>query len=251
MSRDQKIRPPMVAGMFYPQKKLTLEREVAMLLENAMDKHITGKVFSLIVPHAGYLYSGGVAARAYRQIMDTNLDVVVVISPSHREYFKEISIYDGYAYSTPLGNIPVDRVLALELAQIHPQIIVSEVGHRYDEHALEVQLPFLQKVLDKFGDIGPFNNIIYAEQKHSDSLIQIYEKYDLAIPENNWYDKVPEFNSVKEACEAGIIAEIENIALYDDLFSQVDNQDITTIFTSLRDASEYKHLPAFERCATR
>jgi len=150
MSRDQKIRPPMVAGMFYPQKKQTLEREVAMLLENAQEKNISGRVLSLIVPHAGYLYSGGVAARAYRQIMDTNLDVVVVISPSHREYFKEISIYDGFAYSTPLGNIPVDRELALELIQTRPQIKLSDIGHRYDEHALEVQLPFLQKVLDNF-----------------------------------------------------------------------------------------------------
>jgi MEMO1 family protein len=150
MSRDQKIRQPMVAGMFYPQKKLTLEREIAMLLENAMDKHISGKVISLIVPHAGYLYSGGVAARAYRQIIDVNIDVVVVISPSHREYFKEVSIYDGYAYSTPLGHIPVERPLALELAQTHPNIIMSDVGHRYDEHALEVQLPFLQKVIDNF-----------------------------------------------------------------------------------------------------
>ena len=93
MSRDQKIRQPMVAGMFYPQKKQTLEREIAMLLENATDKHISGNVVSLIVPHAGYLYSGGVAARAYRQIMDVNIDIVVVISPSHREYFKEVSIY--------------------------------------------------------------------------------------------------------------------------------------------------------------
>ena len=150
MSREQKIRQPMVAGMFYPQKKLTLEREVAMLLENSLDKHISGRVVSLIVPHAGYLYSGGVAARAYRQVMDTNPEVVVVISPTHREYFKEISIYDGYAYSTPLGVLPVDRMLALELAQTHPSIIISETGHRYDEHALEVQLPFLQKVLDNF-----------------------------------------------------------------------------------------------------
>ena len=132
MSRDQKIRPPMVAGMFYPQKKQTLEREVAMLLENSMEKNISGRVISLIVPHAGYLYSGGVAARAYRQVMDAKLDVVVVISPSHREYFKEVSIYDGYAYSTPLGNIPVDCVLALELTQTHPQIVLSDSGHRYD-----------------------------------------------------------------------------------------------------------------------
>jgi AmmeMemoRadiSam system protein B len=160
----------MVAGMFYPQKKLTLEREVAMLLENSMDKHISGRVISLIVPHAGYLYSGGVAARAYRQIMESKFDIVVVISPSHREYFKEVSIYDGYAYATPLGYIPVDKELASELAQFHPKIILSEIGHRHDEHALEVQLPFLQKVLDNFtllpivmGDQGKENIDALAE----------------------------------------------------------------------------------------
>ena len=162
MSRDQKIRPAMVAGMFYPQKKQTLEREVAMLLENSMDKHISGRIFSLIVPHAGYLYSGGVAARAYRQIMDTNLDVVVVISPSHREYFKEVSIYDGYAYSTPLGTLPVDKDLAQQLVEQSPQIVLSDKGHRFEEHALEVQLPFLQKVFDNFR----FVPIVMGEHSH-------------------------------------------------------------------------------------
>lgn len=150
MTTEQKIRPAMVAGMFYPQKKITLEREVAMLLENSPDKHISGRLISMIVPHAGYLYSGGVAARAYRLLMDVKLDVVVVIAPSHREYFTECSVFDGYAYSTPLGVIPVDKELTTQLAKTHPQIILSEKGHRYDEHSLEVQLPFLQKVLDKF-----------------------------------------------------------------------------------------------------
>jgi hypothetical protein len=105
-----------------------------------------------------------------------------------------------------------------------------------------------QKVLGKFGDVRPFSNIINAEQKHSDSLIQLYEKYGLTVPENDWYDKVAEYNSVQEACEAGVMAEIENIELYEELFSKVNNQDITAVFTSLRDASRDKHLPAFEKC---
>ena len=145
MSREQKIRSPLVAGMFYPQKSMTLEREVALLLENSPEKKISGRLISIIVPHAGYIYSGGVAARAYRQIMERNIDTVVVISPSHREYFKEVPIYDGYGYSTPLGVIPIDQAIAQKLSDYNPKIILSEKGHRFDEHALEVQLPFLQK----------------------------------------------------------------------------------------------------------
>jgi len=162
MSRNEKIRPPMVAGMFYPQKKQTLEREVAMLLENSPEKKIAGNLIGIIVPHAGYLYSGGVAARAFRQIMEVQPEVVVVISPSHREYFTECSIFEGIAYSTPLGDIPIEMDLAEQLAKTYPQIILSEKGHRYDEHSLEVQLPFLQKVLDSFKLIP----IVMGEQNH-------------------------------------------------------------------------------------
>jgi AmmeMemoRadiSam system protein B len=96
------------------------------------------------------MYSAGVAARAYRQIVDQDYEVVAVISPSHREYFTEISVYDGHAYSTPLGIIPVDKELAEALVDTNSQIILSEKGHRFDEHALEVQLPLLQEVLNDF-----------------------------------------------------------------------------------------------------
>ncbi len=108
-----------------------------------------------------------------------------------------------------------------------------------------------QKVLDKFGEVRPFSNIINAEKKHSDALAELFVRYSLSIPANDWYEKVPEFASVQEACRAGVDAEIENVALYDELFEKVDNQDIISVFTSLRDASEYNHLPAFERCADR
>jgi AmmeMemoRadiSam system protein B len=150
MVESPKIRPPMVAGMFYPQKKISLEREIAVYLENSPESPSSGKVVGMIVPHAGYMYSGGVATRAYRQVMGQEVETVAVISPSHREYFTEISIYDGYAYSTPLGILPVAKNIAQQLAEFSPQIILSEKGHRFEEHALEVQLPILQEVLENF-----------------------------------------------------------------------------------------------------
>ena len=139
-----------------------------------------------------------------------------------------------------LNNLPTEEISIDEL-----EALSLTLNDEYKAEAI------YQKVLDKFGDVSPFNNIINAEQKHSDSLIQIYEKYGLTVPENKWYDKVSEYNSVQEACLAGVEAEIENIALYDELFSKVDNQDIIAVFTSLRDASKDKHLPAFQRCASK
>jgi AmmeMemoRadiSam system protein B len=162
MVESPKIRPPMVAGMFYPQKKIALEREIAVYLENAPELKLGRKIFGLIAPHAGYMYSAGVATKAYRQILGSDIDVVVIISPSHREYFTEVSIYDGYGYSTPLGVLPVEKNLAHKLTDFSPQIILSEKGHRFEEHALEVQLPILQAVLENFKIIP----IVMGEHSH-------------------------------------------------------------------------------------
>ncbi len=150
MSNTQKIRHPAVAGMFYPEKKISLDQDVAMVLEESREIDVKGDIIGMVVPHAGYMYSGGVAARAYRQLVDSDIEIVVVIAPSHCEYFTEISIYDGFAYTTPLGTLPVDKDLAQQLAEQSPQIVLSEKGHRFEEHALEVQLPFLQKVIENF-----------------------------------------------------------------------------------------------------
>jgi AmmeMemoRadiSam system protein B len=150
MAHNLKIREAAVAGMFYPDKKQNLDQELAYKLEESQDLNIKGDIKALVVPHAGYMYSGGVAARAYRQIYKRDINVVVVISPSHTEYFTEISVYDGYAYVTPLGKVEVDQQLAEKIASFNSQIILSDKGHRFDEHALEVQLPFLQKVISDF-----------------------------------------------------------------------------------------------------
>jgi len=145
-----KVRKPAVAGLFYSDQKEQLQRETALYLESSWPVEIVKQVYGLVVPHAGYQYSGGVAARGYRQAVDRDFDVVVVISPSHRVYFEEISVYDGDAYRTPLGDAKVDRDLARLLEIQHPKIICSDLGHSNEEHALEVQIPFLQHVFEDF-----------------------------------------------------------------------------------------------------
>lgn len=144
------IRRPAVAGMFYSGNRATLEREVAVFLENSMPERDINHIYGIVAPHAGYMYSGGVAARAYRQVMEFDYDIVVVISPSHHVYFEKVSIYEGDYYETPLGLIPVNKEICQKLAEQDEQLILSSVGHEGEEHALEVQLPFLQHIFEEF-----------------------------------------------------------------------------------------------------
>jgi hypothetical protein len=107
-----------------------------------------------------------------------------------------------------------------------------------------------QAVIDQFGAVRPFTSIQRAEAQHSASLEFIFERYGIPLPEAVELDPVPQFDSLADACAAGAAAEIANFSLYDEWLDTVqDYPDITQVFTSLRDASEYMHLPAFERCA--
>ena len=107
-----------------------------------------------------------------------------------------------------------------------------------------------QAVIDQFGAVRPFTSIQSSETHHSDMLAFIFERYGVAVPASTPLDTVPVFASLTEACAAGAAAEIANFGLYDEWLATVqDYPDITQVFTLLRDASEFQHLPAFERCA--
>jgi len=154
------VRPPAVAGMFYEANPKILGQEIDRMLEKATLKVAEGTITALIVPHAGYIYSGLTAAYAYKLLKNKPVQTIIIISPSHREYFNGISIFNGTAYRTPLGEIPIDENLRDQLIKNDKIIVSSAHGHE-DEHAVEVQLPFLQKVQDNF-KIVP---IVMGDQK--------------------------------------------------------------------------------------
>ena len=149
MATGAATRRPAVAGMFYPADPDALRRQVRQLIDRAPKKSLEGTVRGIVSPHAGYIYSGPTAATGYAMLKGHRFDTVVVVSPSHREYFGAISVYSGDAYQTPLGTIGIDKKLRDDLVGASALIIADEAGHR-EEHAIEVQLPFLQEVLGQF-----------------------------------------------------------------------------------------------------
>lgn len=148
MNTKDIIRKPIVAGTFYPGKVQDLEETILNLLNSSTSEHLTGEIYGLVSPHAGYIYSGKIAADAYKQLRGKSYDNVIVISPSHFDEFTGCSVFFGN-YKTPLGVIPTNVELAEAIVSFSPNIIESTKGH-LREHSLEVQLPFLQLVLDNF-----------------------------------------------------------------------------------------------------
>jgi AmmeMemoRadiSam system protein B/AmmeMemoRadiSam system protein A len=145
------VRPPAVAGLFYPGDRIALAAELDELLGDV--GHFGPRLASpkaLIVPHAGYVYSGGVAAHAYDELAPARGIVrrVVMLGPAHRVAVRGLAAPGASAFATPLGEVPIDRE-ALRAVQDLRQVVVSDAAHAA-EHSLEVQLPFLQKVLGAF-----------------------------------------------------------------------------------------------------
>ena len=144
-----RVRNTVVAGSFYDSDPENLRREVDFLLNEANAPKLKGHIRGLVAPHAGYMYSGSVAAAAYRILKGSSYEAVFLVGPSHQEYFNGVTIYPGDAYQTPLGQIPINKEFRAALIRQSPIIQLSDAGHRA-EHSLEVQLPFLQRVLGDF-----------------------------------------------------------------------------------------------------
>lgn len=145
------VREPAVAGRFYPRDAHELSATVRDLLRCARREPApAGRLVALAAPHAGYVYSGGVAAAAFALLSRGDRRRVVVVAPSHRIPFHGSSVYRSGAYRTPLGTIPVDEEFACALIESGAgEIVVEPELHRL-EHSLEVQLPFLQEALGDF-----------------------------------------------------------------------------------------------------
>jgi MEMO1 family protein len=203
----QKVRPAGVAGSFYPADPKELTAMMDDMLAKVSQPPITDPILAVVAPHAGYPYSGPVAAYTYAALKGRKYARVVVIAPSHYVGFDFTSVYDGDAYATPLGNVLVDKAFAAKLVKMSSTIKFSGQGHDATsagaEHAIEVELPWLQRVLGDFelvpivmGDQSyessralavALAKLIKAEGKNSDTLVLAssdlshYHTYDDAV----------------------------------------------------------------------
>jgi len=146
-----RTRRPAVAGSFYPASAEELRRSVRQLLNNvASGRSGDSAPKVLIAPHAGYVYSGSIAATAYARVASVADDIekVVLLGPAHRVHVQGLALPEATRFETPLGTISIDRV-AVDKVVTLPQVVLSDEAHA-QEHALEVQLPFMQQVLGTF-----------------------------------------------------------------------------------------------------
>jgi hypothetical protein len=144
-----RVRPPAVAGLFYPGDPAELRDSISAYLAQAPTAAGPAPK-ALIVPHAGYVYSGVIAAAAYAQVAHRRRQIrrIVLIGPSHRVYLRGMALPAAGVFQTPLGMVTIDRELK-QRALTHEQVVESDTPHA-SEHSLEVQLPFLQTLFDDF-----------------------------------------------------------------------------------------------------
>lgn len=157
-------RKAAAAGTFYPANAVELTKTIASLFAEVEKVPLIGRPMALIAPHAGYVYSGKTAAKAYKLLEGEEFETVVIVSPSHTVFFKGASVYEGAGYETPLGLVETNKELSEKIATVSPSVYFSNMGHAAGstrgEHALEVQLPFLQVALGKFNLVA----IVMGEQ---------------------------------------------------------------------------------------
>ncbi|MCE5334905.1 MAG: AmmeMemoRadiSam system protein B [Desulfobacteraceae bacterium] len=143
------VQKPLLAGTWYPGSEQELRAVVKEFLSRVPPSRIDEKPIAIVSPHAGYVYSGQIAARSYAALQGSKFDSVIVIGPSHQVAFRGMATLDCAGFSTPLGVVPVDRTLMADLMKREPKI--RNLPEPFaKEHSIEIQLPFLQSVLPGF-----------------------------------------------------------------------------------------------------
>jgi hypothetical protein len=143
------VREPVVAGSFYPATTTGLRETLREIFARAPRKSVEERIVGIVVPHAGYIYSGETAAVAYRLIEKLPIKTVIILGPSHTVYFRGVAVYPKGKWVTPLGEVEIDELVAEKFISTSPHVVDRPEFHE-NEHSIEVQLPFLQEVLKEF-----------------------------------------------------------------------------------------------------
>ncbi len=214
------IRKPAVAGLFYPDNEKDLRNNIVNLMNKARSEFETKNILGIISPHAGYIYSGYSAAHGFNALKQKKFNTAVILSPSHSEYFPGISVYSGDAYQTPFGLIPININKRKILSAGNEEIFEGIEGHR-KEHAVEVQLPFLQ-VINKEFDIVP---VVIGDQSKkyidivADKLVDIIDDKTIVVASSDlshFYDK-----ATADKLDSIVQSRIENFE-FDELQSDLE-----------------------------
>ena len=147
---EPKVFGSVVAGGFYTNDAEALAGQISEYLDAAEPKPLKGEVLGFIVPHAGYIYSGPVAAYAYDLIRERDVKLAVVIAPSHYVRSDRVAVLDFDRYETPLGEVPIARDKIADLIKEDETLFVKDTAFFAEEHSMEVQIPFLQKTAGDF-----------------------------------------------------------------------------------------------------
>jgi AmmeMemoRadiSam system protein B/AmmeMemoRadiSam system protein A len=142
----EEVQKPVVAGYFYPDENAQLKQTVDNFIERATPQPIEGDIMAIISPHAGYQYSGWVAGYAFKAIKNESFKTAIIIAPSHHYNFQGLAVLDKDSYLTPLGKIPIDKDLTKKLISFDKRISYY-MQPFLEEHAAEVEIPFLQRAL--------------------------------------------------------------------------------------------------------
>lgn len=209
------IRRSVIAGSWYPGKPSVLRADIENFFRhNVPEEKIRGRIVGLIVPHAGYMYSGQVAAYAYRLVRGETFDAVIIVGPSHRVSFRGVSVYDRGGYETPLGIVSVDVSLAGKIMACSSIASYIPSAHK-QEHSVEIQLPFLQVALGKFS----FVPLVMGDQNRqacedlAEAIFRAIEnKNILIIGSSDLSHFYPYEKAVK--MDAAFLAHIERIDAY-------------------------------------
>lgn len=184
---NSSVRPPAVAGLFYPDDERELRDAVSAYLGQHNVATAAAPPKALIVPHAGYIYSGSIAAAAYATVARLRRAIrrVVLIGPSHRVYLRGMAVPAAGSFATPLGKVEIDRALKRALMQ-RGDVVEADAPHA-QEHCLEVQLPFLQMLFDEFtllplvlGSIAPEHVAAALAEVWADAATLILVSSDLS-----------------------------------------------------------------------
>jgi AmmeMemoRadiSam system protein B/AmmeMemoRadiSam system protein A len=228
------IRKPAVAGFFYPANSEVLAGQIEELLNQAENKGLNKEIKMMILPHAGYAASGLVAATGFKSIQGKNFKNIFIINPSHQDWFSGVALDNHDFWQTPLGKVRVNQDLREKLNKEAQNIFIREKAHS-QEHAAEIMLPFLQKILNDF-KIIPLT-VGQISKKEIFTLAQGLKKY---------------------LTEKDLIIISSDLSHYPDYetANQVDQQTIQTILSGQEEKFEKtiknlqsQNLPGLDTCA--